>query len=217
MLAYKILFFFYLRNLLRFCILKIYNFYKNSILLIAHPDDESMFFTPLLSKTKPFIYCLAGDDQIRNEELKNLCKNKKLKFKIDKFIDGENWNKNLIMKNLINLINNKINSKISIYTFDQNGVSGHKNHISCHLAVKKLEKIIEKIPILKNNINFHYLKSVNFFEKYFIYFSPSNFTTPFFKPSIFQKIYAINHLSTSNIDKKCFSSYLSLNRTNKQA
>ncbi|XP_077301387.1 uncharacterized protein LOC143921952 [Arctopsyche grandis] len=46
----------------------------NSLLLIAHPDDESMFFSPFLYSNKPFILCLSdggfeGKGEIRRKEL----------------------------------------------------------------------------------------------------------------------------------------------------
>ncbi|ORD94657.1 hypothetical protein ECANGB1_223 [Enterospora canceri] len=41
---------------------------RSSVLLIAHPDDESMFFTPFLSHHKPVILCLSGKKRTGIEE-----------------------------------------------------------------------------------------------------------------------------------------------------
>lgn len=150
----------------------------NSLLLIAHPDDESMFFSPFLYWSKPFILCLSdgnfdGKGKIRRQELINLCKDRKLNYKILNYIDNSVWDVDLILYDLV--VACKENRIKQIVTFDSKGVSGHKNHISCFKAAKKLEKLdINKL------LRFKYLKSVSLFEKYFAFIRSPNYNLPIF-------------------------------------
>ena len=152
--------------------------YNNSLLLIAHPDDESMFFSPFLFSNKPFILCLSdgnfyGKGNERRNELLKLCKNREINFKILDFIDNSQWNINEIVLNLIfECLENKIKT---IVTFDSFGISGHKNHISCYKAAKVLEKM-DKNKVLK----FKYLKSTNSIKKYLLYIFKSTHSIPLY-------------------------------------
>lgn len=156
-----LLIFFILRNLKR--LTKPENStLNNSLLLIAHPDDESMFFSPFLFYNSPnIILCLSNGENgnVRKDELKNLCKTRKWNCEVLNFKDGGNWDQNRIIYCVINVCI-KFNIK-NIVTFDEYGISGHKNHISCYKAMLKLKKLL-KIPLL----NFYCLKSMNLFEKY---------------------------------------------------
>ena len=137
---------------------------ENSVLIIAHPDDESMFYTPFLNDNKPLIICLSGINTDRHLELESLCNEKGLKYKIMDFKDGDDWDVNKITLKILKTIKYSINrTKLSLITFDSRGVSGHKNHISCHKAVKKIQKTFSP------DIKCFYLKTVGIFEKYFLY------------------------------------------------
>lgn len=143
----------------------------NHLLVIAHPDDEIMFFTPLIQNLKGTltIICLStgnfyGQGNIRKKEIQTviseLNKNKKLKIYLEllnTFQDNENWN----IKEIRQIIEfyNFIYNYDSIFTFDEYGVSGHKNHISCYWAVKGLENVRAKR---------YYLKSKSVLRKYFV-------------------------------------------------
>ncbi|KAG0436487.1 N-acetylglucosaminyl-phosphatidylinositol de-N-acetylase [Dictyocoela muelleri] len=156
-----------LRHLKRLYILKkqnIINKKYKSALLIAHPDDEIMFFCPLILSTKiDSIICLSNGNfyqkgKKREKELEEISKALNVKVYIGSFEDNEDWNdKNII--EYIDSIYNQENFNI-IYTFDKFGVSNHKNHISCFRATKKFIK--------QKKIFLATLKSKSLFMKYII-------------------------------------------------
>lgn len=123
-------------------------------LLIAHPDDEVMFFAPTLislddkinhmnNKVKFNIFCFSNGDyeglgSIRTQELQNsinlLLNNNQNSTQIHIFnhTDGmkEIWNTNEMEDQLTKILSPDDNNLI--LTFDQNGVSKHANHIACY-------------------------------------------------------------------------------------
>ncbi|CAJ1935883.1 unnamed protein product [Sphenostylis stenocarpa] len=124
---------------------------RNVLLVIAHPDDESMFFTPtinfLTSKGHNVqILCLStggaeGKGNIRKRELFQACVALKVPMQQLKIInhpdlqDGFDkvWNHSLLAQ----IIEEQITScSIDvIITFDSYGVSGHCNHCDVHYGV----------------------------------------------------------------------------------
>ncbi|KAF7684572.1 N-acetylglucosaminyl-phosphatidylinositol de-N-acetylase [Astathelohania contejeani] len=146
---------------------------SNSLLLIAHPDDETMFFTPTLCNLKNnlTILCLSegnyyGKGKIRKKELIELTdylSHTLSELKIQTIIldlpDNEDWN----ISHVYSLLNkyHKIYKFNTIYTFDKNGVSNHKNHVFCSEVT---EIFCKKNPYVKGK----YLISNNIFYKYFI-------------------------------------------------
>lgn len=104
-------------------------------LLIAHPDDEIMFFCPLLlSRAVTSIICLSNGNfrnlgKIREKEIRKVSQLLNVKLYIGPFKDNNDWDPPRLIKYL-----NKVCAKerfTVIYTFDELGVSEHKNHISC--------------------------------------------------------------------------------------
>lgn len=151
---------------------------KSSLLLIAHPDDESMFFSPFLYFNKPYILCLSSGDfdgkgEIRKKELLNLCDCRGLDHKIMNYSDNFDWDANQICFDLILIcLKHKIKN---IVTFDSFGVSGHKNHISCYKAAKKFEKL-DRSKLFR----FKYLKSVGIIEKYLCFVRKPTYSIPIY-------------------------------------
>jgi N-acetylglucosaminylphosphatidylinositol deacetylase len=133
----------------------------NVCLVIAHPDDECMFFGPtLINMSKScniYILCLTkgdyyniGDERIK--ELKSSC-NTLLAMNSLKdicIIDKPNqlpdhpsqqWDTKLcsqIIKDYI--LENKIDKVI---TFDKNGISKHPNHCTLYLCLKTIQGTVE--------------------------------------------------------------------------
>lgn len=180
-----------------------------SLLLIAHPDDESMFFSPFLFHNSPLIICLSKGDfhnegERRVKEMEHLCNSRNWNLKLLDHKDGESWDENIIMiEAAFECILNDIEN---VVTFDERGVSGHQNHISCYKAMKKLQKysiLINKLnawPSKYNSIvhriaslQFHYLKSTNIIEKYMISFRRPSYKIPIY--SIFAIRNMIYHKS----------------------
>ncbi|KAH7438456.1 hypothetical protein KP509_04G015700 [Ceratopteris richardii] len=125
---------------------------KNVLLVVAHPDDESMFFAPtLLSLTSLGCYdvrvlCLSngnaeGLGSVREMEMLSACSFLKIPLENVDIIndpllqDGHNvaWSRSLISQ-LINRISTCHNIDM-IITFDSYGISGHPNHVAVYQGV----------------------------------------------------------------------------------
>ena len=148
---------------------------KNVCLVVAHPDDECMFFGPIirqLSKNANNIYVLCmttgnfdGKGALRTNELHKSCANligsdlNNIKIVNESELPDNpkaNWNKDLCASIIQNYINdNKIDVMI---TFDAYGVSSHPNHCFLYTAIKSLQ--------LNENIETFYLQTINVFRKY---------------------------------------------------
>ncbi|CAN3373390.1 hypothetical protein DIURU_000320 [Diutina rugosa] len=139
------------------------------VYVIAHPDDEVMFFSPsVLELAKPqhhnhlSIVCFSDGDAdglgaIRRQELERSAKMLGVDdVAILDFVDGMNvtWDADAVADALKPFV-----SRDSvIITFDDHGVSGHPNHISLYHGAVKLVKRT-KNTLFK-------LKSLNFIDKY---------------------------------------------------
>ena len=132
---------------------------KRIALIIAHPDDECMFFGPILCSlakhpTNRFhVLCLTIGDfnglgQIRRKELKSslgcLIDHSSLS---DLTLVNEpelpdnprvEWNSKLCEQIISDYI--KTHSIDVVLTFDQSGVSGHANHCFLYKSVKTIQQ-----------------------------------------------------------------------------
>ncbi|KAK2196521.1 bifunctional N-acetylglucosaminyl phosphatidylinositol deacetylase-related/putative deacetylase LmbE-like domain superfamily/N-acetylglucosaminyl-phosphatidylinositol de-N-acetylase [Babesia duncani] len=147
--------------------------------VLAHPDDESMFFTPTLemlnelrrsprhSHVQVHLLSLSngnyyGRGERRVEELQLVCKRYNVQCtNVDspKLQDGDvYWSIEECQARISEFINkNKITL---VFTFDEKGVSGHANHITTCIAVRNL--------VNKENIPLHVwnLETPNILFKY---------------------------------------------------
>lgn len=150
---------------------------RRPLLLIAHPDDESMFFSPFLYSNNPFILCLSNGnfnlEGVRRErELKDLCTKRNWRSKIMEYSDNDDW---VTMDIVADLLDSCLSGGFrTVVTFDRNGVSGHKNHISCYRAAAKLQELCGD----KRFLSFHFLKTTNVFEKYLFGFGRASHSIP---------------------------------------
>ncbi|XP_037493180.1 probable N-acetylglucosaminyl-phosphatidylinositol de-N-acetylase isoform X2 [Jatropha curcas] len=135
---------------------------KNVLLVVAHPDDESMFFSPtinyLISRGHNLhILCLSignadGIGNIRKRELYKACAVLKVPFQKDGF--GQVWDHKMLAK----IIEEEVSSNDIdvIVTFDSYGISGHCNHRDVHHGVRKLvhenSRSIEAWELVSTNI-----------------------------------------------------------------
>ncbi|KAJ7946147.1 N-acetylglucosaminyl-phosphatidylinositol de-N-acetylase [Quillaja saponaria] len=146
---------------------------RNVLLVIAHPDDESMFFTPTINFLTSrghnlHILCLSvgnadGKGDTRKRELYQACAVLKVPIQQVKTLDhpdlqdgfGELWNHSLLAKIIEDeIISHSINL---IITFDNYGVSGHCNHRDVHHGVCKLiydtsQRDVEAWELVSTNI-----------------------------------------------------------------
>ncbi|KAK1322346.1 hypothetical protein QJS10_CPA03g02411 [Acorus calamus] len=124
---------------------------KNILLVIAHPDDESMFFSPtILSLGKEGhnlqILCMStgnadGKGDLRKEELYRACGILKISPDQVKIIDHPSfqdgfhhaWDHHLLARIVEEHI--KLWDIELLITFDSHGVSGHPNHRDVHHGI----------------------------------------------------------------------------------
>ena len=166
---------------------------RNTLIITAHPDDECMFFAPTIlsiSKSQPqsiFVVCLSngnfyGSGVQRESELSasldifGVSKENRVLINEPSLQDGPNnfWDYNVITEIVLKLVETK---RIrNILTFDDYGVSGHRNH--CDIA-KALYSSRSKF----SHVNILFLESISIFRKYlgifdllYVLFTNKNFT-----------------------------------------
>jgi len=150
---------------------------QNVLIVIAHPDDEVMFFAPtilslLRSGNNVFLVCLSKGDheglgEKRKKELIASCtklgiyQSRVTVVDDEKFKDGpeNDWDVNALGERILGVIK-RVNA-VSVVTFDGAGVSGHPNHIAMFKAVNKLHetKQLDKVTV-------YTLESTNLARKY---------------------------------------------------
>jgi len=154
----------------------------NYLLVIAHPDDECLFFAPILLslQSNSYVLCLSNGRNHRADELRRSCE--QLRVKECQIIDDSihlkddqtiSWSSDAILGHVNQAIDRwKITTIIS---FDQYGVSGHRNHSSIYYALLKLSQT--------SQIHFLSLQSLPIYRKYFtllellrVYFMPKSLT-----------------------------------------
>ncbi|AFN83444.1 hypothetical protein EROM_080220 [Encephalitozoon romaleae SJ-2008] len=150
------------------------------LLLIAHPDDESMFFAPSLLNLKGNIdiLCLSngnkeGKGKEREEELRKVGYYIGANVTITTlFSDGKDWDP---LKVYLRLLWAYMSRPFDVLmTFDERGVSGHKNHISCYKGATLFLRV-------HNDVKGAILESKSLFRKYIVDtgFSKVSSTVPF--------------------------------------
>ena len=150
------------------------------LLLIAHPDDEIMFWTPtikyLLSKNIELkILCLSngnynGLGDLREIEFDNVSRELNLSnnviLNIPELQDDitKKWPEDIVAEQIDDFLKKNEDVK-TIITFDENGVTKHPNHISCYNGLMfYLNK--NKHECKHKNIKVYTLKSFNFISQY---------------------------------------------------
>ncbi|XP_045382799.1 N-acetylglucosaminyl-phosphatidylinositol de-N-acetylase isoform X1 [Lemur catta] len=152
---------------------------RRTLLVIAHPDDEAMFFAPTVLglarlKHQVSLLCFSAGNyynqgEIRKKELLQSCDVLGIPPSSVMIIDnrdfpddpGVQWDTELVASMLLQHVEaNDINL---VVTFDAGGVSGHSNHVALYAAVRALrsEKKLPEAgcPVLT-------LRSVNVLRKY---------------------------------------------------
>lgn len=184
----------------------------NFLLVIAHPDDEAMFFMPTLynlkeKEKKLFIFCLSdgnayGKGKTRRQEFEKSCQELGIvDFKIGNFEDNpkREWDPKLAKAAIEKQI--KLWNIDSVITFDEKGVSGHPNHISCYKALQEIKDVkkyklhtgtpksdkfvyyfpLEDSAMARKHMAFHESQNT-WFRKAYIHisrYSVSNYLAPF--------------------------------------
>ncbi|KAJ3693927.1 hypothetical protein LUZ60_009407 [Juncus effusus] len=128
---------------------------RNVLLVMAHPDDESMFFSPTINYLVSeghliHLLCISvgnadGLGNMRKEELYRACTVFKIPSEQIKILDDPNLQDGFSNKWDHDLLAGVIEEHIKMWsidmviTFDKCGVSGHPNHRDVHHAVRKLQ------------------------------------------------------------------------------
>uniref|UniRef100_A0A0N5B776 N-acetylglucosaminylphosphatidylinositol deacetylase n=1 Tax=Strongyloides papillosus TaxID=174720 RepID=A0A0N5B776_STREA len=169
------------------------------LIVTAHPDDETMFFSPTIrdlvnTNNDVYILCVTSGDfygqgRERKKELVNAVKKLGVKqgnvlvMDLTNYKDGPKmWEKEKLSKHILNHVE-KLDINI-VLTFDEYGVSGHNNHIGCFNSIQYLYSngflptdvevfVLESVSILRKYISFCDLIISRFRSRY-IYIS--NFT-----------------------------------------
>lgn len=150
------------------------------LLFTAHPDDESMFFTPTITELTKQNYnntfhliCLSnggydGLGSIRERELTKAANFLNIdSVKVLDYVDNINayWNISDIVTTISGEVNNvkskhnfEDDNSIVLLTFDKDGVSNHPNHKSIYHAVQVYHNL--------TNTRSYSLKSWNIILKY---------------------------------------------------
>lgn len=131
---------------------------KRSVLLvIAHPDDECMFFSPIITSlisagVSLHVLCLStgnndGLGEIRKKELTKSCAVLGVKSTIidDELLkDGwREWEAENV-SDVLEVVLETHKGINTLMTFDRNGISGHPNHCSVWNGVRYFASIAEK-------------------------------------------------------------------------
>ena len=130
-----------------------------NVLVTAHPDDESMFFLPVMralisrADEKVWLICLSTGDydglgKIREKEMLNagtmLGLDKTIVCDNLKDHPTERWPSNHVSNEIESVLKDNLPkdstpfSMIRFITFDEGGVSGHVNHTDTYLGVVDL-------------------------------------------------------------------------------
>ncbi|XP_078080709.1 N-acetylglucosaminyl-phosphatidylinositol de-N-acetylase isoform X4 [Mustelus asterias] len=149
-----------------------------ALLVTAHPDDECMFFAPallgLVARGLPVhLLCLSTGNfykqgEIRKKELVQSCAVLGLPSSRVTILDhrylpdnpGVQWDSELIAVLILKHI--QMHHISLLLTFDEDGVSGHANHIAIYYAIRKLHSE-KKLP---NGCQALVLQSTNVLRKY---------------------------------------------------
>ncbi|XP_062072442.1 N-acetylglucosaminyl-phosphatidylinositol de-N-acetylase isoform X2 [Lepus europaeus] len=125
---------------------------SRSLLVIAHPDDEAMFFAPTVLglgrlRHRVSLLCFSAGNyynqgEIRKKELLQSCGVLGIPPSSVMIIDnrdfpddpGVQWDTELVANTLLWHV--EVNDIDLVVTFDAGGISGHSNHVALHTAVR---------------------------------------------------------------------------------
>ncbi|XP_051680419.1 N-acetylglucosaminyl-phosphatidylinositol de-N-acetylase isoform X2 [Oryctolagus cuniculus] len=121
---------------------------SRSLLVIAHPDDEAMFFAPTVLglgrlRHRVSLLCFSAGNyynqgEIRKKELLQSCGVLGIPPSSVMIIDNRDFPDDPGVQWDTELVANTLLRHVEVVTFDAGGVSGHSNHVALHTAVRAL-------------------------------------------------------------------------------
>ncbi|EDV94882.1 N-acetylglucosaminyl-phosphatidylinositol de-N-acetylase [Drosophila grimshawi] len=149
------------------------------LLVIAHPDDECMFFGPLIYSLtqrdgcQVYVLCLSNGNyeqqsQLRREELFRACKRLGIDESNVILVNATNlpddpnveWRPDAVASFILHTVESL--DIQAIFTFDRDGVSSHPNHCAVYYAAASLCLA----NLLPKGCKFFTLDSINLARKY---------------------------------------------------
>lgn len=154
---------------------------KNILFVIAHPDDECMFFAPtIISLTNAghnvYLVCLSkgnfyGQGEKRKKELVTSCTVLGIPVRNLSIVDDERfqdgmdnmWEPAALGDTILSVVQ-RVGAE-AVITFDQFGVSNHPNHVALHTALTQLQSSGKM-----KDVCLYVLESTNIVRKYISFF-----------------------------------------------
>jgi len=159
------------------CINNVVEYAKTALIVIAHPDDECMFFSPTIVylnqiNIQVYILCLSngnyyGSGELREKEFLKSARCLGIPSESCYIINhsqlqdhpSKHWKRDIIIEYILKFTDSK--SIDLLITFDKHGVSQHSNHISIYESVNWMYK-----HEMLSNTSIFYLETVGVLRKY---------------------------------------------------
>ena len=140
---------------------------NDSILFVAHPDDDVLFFHTFIQKHNPYVVLLTGGWSFRRmSEFKRAMKYYKVRYKVFG-LHTRDKRVHLLEKYVIDSL--KISDFKMCVTHNREGEYGHEMHIRVHDTVSKNVKCCLLVPECHEKISCYPLDERNINEKLFIF------------------------------------------------
>lgn len=111
------------------------------LLVCAHPDDETIFFSTILKKERPFVVCVSNrGHKVRKEEFKKALGFWGVEGTMLNFPDvpGLTFVWRWRMAATLKRIRKKLPAVMTVYTHSACGESGHPHHYAVNAGVRKV-------------------------------------------------------------------------------
>lgn len=118
-----------------------YAVHSRCMVVCAHPDDETIFFSSILKKEKPFVLCMSHrGNRVRSKEYYQALEHWGVEGTMLNLPDvpGFQWAWRSCMEGKLRRIRKKLPDVTTVYTHSGHGESGHPHHYAVHHAVAKV-------------------------------------------------------------------------------
>lgn len=112
-----------------------------TLVICAHPDDETIFFYRTIKRECPYIVCMShSGNSIRREEFRNAIKVQNVQGIMLNFPDvpGMKWVWKIYMPHVLKRIKKYFPNVEKVYTHSEHGESGHPHHFCVNKSVRQV-------------------------------------------------------------------------------